>query len=415
MPTQPIFDPAHPPPPLMTGEPGSFAYRTLTTRKPDVIRQVLVDYADKYPPQIIRRLEALFDELTLDKPIHPLQTIAPDGPSWQQAYQPYQGRRWLDIPWYFAESFLYRRLLEATNYFGGNGPDLAAGQGIDPFLPRKQEELGSDTPWQVLALALSHAEEGSEANLRALIHHCVWGNRIDLSYNQVAQDAGRAIAVDSEQENLLVDDTDPVVEHISKKRAFTNRRIDFICDNSGTELLMDLVLADFLLRFDWSQQVTLHVKAHPTFVSDATPADIDMTIAAIEARGEPFSPLAQRLSDQILRGQLTIRAHIFWNSSHFFWQIPASLTAFLTQAHLVIFKGDANYRRLVGDSRWPTTVPLSDVAPYFPTSFVTLRTMKSDPIVGLKPYQAEKLDQEDAEWRVNGKRGVIQALIKDKM
>lgn len=405
------FDPYHPPPPLMTGEPGSFAHKTVTTRKPSVIRQVLVDHAQLYPPRLIERVETLYDELTSNKPVQPLLTTAADGSSWQQAWQPYQGRGWLDIPWYFAESFLYRRLLEATNYFGGNGREFAAWSGVDPFLPRKQAELGSNTPWQVLLAALKHSEADSVGSLRALLHHCVWGNRIDLSYNQVAQDSGRDISVDSERENLLVDDTEAVVQHLSHGRLTGNQRIDFICDNSGTELLMDLALADFLLRFEWAQQVTLHVKAHPTFVSDATPADIDLTLAAIANRGDRLKPLAQRLANLLLRGRLQIRAHLFWNSSHFFWQIPPALTSSLTQAHLVIFKGDANYRRLVGDSLWPTTVPLADAVPYFPTAFVTLRTLKSDPIVGLKPGQAQILDQEDAEWRVNGKRGVIQALV----
>ncbi|HRV96659.1 MAG TPA: ARMT1-like domain-containing protein, partial [Anaerolineae bacterium] len=141
------------------------------------------------------------------------------------------------------------------------------------------------------------------------------------------------------------------------------------------------------------------------------PADIEMTIAAIEAKGDPFSPLARRLSAHILHERLKIRAHIFWNSSRFFWEIPPSLTASLAQSQLVIFKGDANYRRLVGDSRWPAAVPFADVVPYFPAPLLTLRTLKSDPIVGLPPGQAEALDREDAEWRVNGKRGVIQALI----
>lgn len=47
---------------------------------------------------------------------------------------------------------------------------------------------------------------------------------------------------------------------------------------------------------------------------------------------------------------------------------------------------------------------------YFPAKLVCLRTLKSDPIVGLTADQVEKLEAEDALWRVNGKRGVIQSL-----
>jgi hypothetical protein len=37
--------------------------------------------------------------------------------------------------------------------------------------------------------------------------------------------------------------------------------------------------------------------------------------------------------------------------------------------------------------------------------------MKSDPVVGLSPGQAEALDNEDPLWRVNGKRGIVQAVL----
>jgi hypothetical protein len=225
----------------------------------------------------------------------------------------------------------------------------------------------------------------------------------------------------SEKENLLVDDTEAVLVYLQgSERAEERRRviqspllrIDFLCDNAGTELLMDLALVDFLLRFDWAAEITLHVKAHPTFVSDTTPPDVDLTLAAIKAQGVPeFDALAERLESCLAQKRLHIRPDLFWNSSRFFWEIPAGLQAELSQAGLVIIKGDANYRRLLGDSRWPTTTPVTAAIPYFPASFVALRTLKSDPIVGLPPGLAKQLDQEDADWRVNGKRGMIQAIL----
>ena len=45
---------------------------------------------------------------------------------------------------------------------------------------------------------------------------------------------------------------------------------------------------------------------------------------------------------------------------------------------------------------------------YFPAPLLALRSLKSDPIVGLRPDQAETLDGLDPKWRSNGKRGVIQ-------
>ena len=95
----------------------------------------------------------------------------------------------------------------------------------------------------------------------------------------------------------------------------------------------------------------------------------------------------------------------------FFWDIPADIRTPLAQAHLVVIKGDANYRRLLGDGHWPPDVPFAQAIPYFPAPFVALRTMKSDVVTGLPSGQAETLDRVDPEWRVNGRRGVIQSVI----
>jgi hypothetical protein len=37
-----------------------------------------------------------------------------------------------------------------------------------------------------------------------------------------------------------------------------------------------------------------------------------------------------------------------------------------------------------------------------------LRTLKSDAIVGLSAEQTSRLDAADRDWRINGRRGVIQ-------
>jgi len=75
----------------------------------------------------------------------------------------------------------------------------------------------------------------------------------------------------------------------------------------------------------------------------------------------------------------------------------------------VIVKGDANYRRLLGDAHWPPTTPFAQATAYFPAALVALRTLKGEIIVGLREGEAERLTAEDPAWLVNGQRGVIQA------
>jgi hypothetical protein len=89
--------------------------------------------------------------------------------------------------------------------------------------------------------------------------------------------------------------------------------------------------------------------------------------------------------------------------------MPRDLIAQLAAMDLVILKGDANYRRLVGDSRWQPDASFRKATAYFPAPFVSLRTLKSEVVLGLMPGQAENLGRLDADWMVNGRRGVIQA------
>ncbi|MBN1221185.1 MAG: protein-glutamate O-methyltransferase family protein [Anaerolineae bacterium] len=360
----------------------------------------------RYPHRIIQALQELHDELAKGQPVHPLETTALDGDSWHEAWRPHQDKTWFEIPWYFAEVFFYRRLLEAAEYFG-NG-DWA---GVDPFLPRKQAELTHDMPRQVLLLALVYASTNTPDNFCTLFRHCIWGNRIDLSHPHLVEEMRRQATPQENLGDLLVDDTEIVLAHL-QQAASTSTRIDFLCDNTGTELLLDLSLVDFFLRNDWTRQVTLHVKFHPTYVSDTTVPDMNLTLDLMQKRPEAdLQALANRLRAYRRQKRLLVKDHLFWNSSQFFWEFPPDIQAELSRASLVIIKGDANYRRLLGDAHWPPDVPFAEAIPYFPAPFVALRTMKSNVVTGLQPGQAAVLNAADPEWRANGRRGVIQAVI----
>ena len=94
--------------------------------------------------------------------------------------------------------------------------------------------------------------------------------------------------------------------------------------------------------------------------------------------------------------------------------MPADLVGVLGRMTLVFIKGDANYRRLLLDRRWPVDTAFRNVVSrtgLAASNIVSLRTCKSDPIVGLARDAADALDLVDAQWRVNGVRGVIQACL----
>jgi hypothetical protein len=80
----------------------------------------------------------------------------------------------------------------------------------------------------------------------------------------------------------------------------------------------------------------------------------------------------------------------------------------LAESNLLIFKGDANYRRLLGDRHWPYTTPFAAIVHNPPAPVLALRTLKAELAAGLQREQISRLDRREPEWMVNGRWGVIQ-------
>ena len=122
------------PPPLMTSEPGSFARKTIVERKPQIIDQVIED--NDYTRRRSEKAGYLQARDSLPARRARWSRMRPGVAAWNRELAAYQGRTWLDLPWYFAEAYFYRRLLEAVGYFQP-GPQ----QGQDPFGVQKRAQI----------------------------------------------------------------------------------------------------------------------------------------------------------------------------------------------------------------------------------------------------------------------------------
>jgi hypothetical protein len=397
-----------PPPgvrPASTGDPGSFAHHTLETRIPRIIEQTI--QANAYPDAIRRALAALAHEIQ-HEPMRPLREDAPDAAEWHALFAPHAGRSWLDVPFYFAESFVYRRLLEAVRYFQP-GP----WQGRDPFRPIKEAEYRSLAPRAALALAYRNVPEDPAEQLQQLRHWLLvslWGNRADLS-NQFAQEARRKAEQSGNLESLSSGGLLLVDESAAVAHALTARlpgELLIVTDNAGTELLCDLALADWLLASGTAQAVRFHVKAQPFFVSDVTLPDVEVALAVLRGMGGEGAALAARLDRQRAAGRLLFADHPFYTLGHFFAAMPPDLCAVYAQATLAIFKGDLNYRRLIYDASWPPGATFPAAVAWASAPVLALRTVKSDALVGVDAATQARLDAAHPNWRVDGSVGTIQ-------
>ena len=391
------------PPVLMTFEPGSFAYRSFAERHPRLLDDVVA--WNDYPAEIAARLRALQEELRYGI-VHPLVEDAADRDSWNDSAREHLGRSWLDIPWYWGEAYFWRRILEAVCYF-----QPGALYRRDPYASQKLSELAPTAAPRALVAVLRQLPQGPAQAFGALFHASLWGNRTDLSYVQIRNDPRADLALEHERANILVDDSARVWDAL--RQLAGRARIDFVCDNTAPELLFDLALADFLLQENIAGQIVFHVKPQPFFVSDTMIPDVHTTLDALGRSVEPeLQSLAARLRRALDEARWQLIDHPFWVTGHFFHAMPEDLCARLARSDLVISKGDANYRRLIGDCHWDPTTPFERAAGYFPATLVALRTLKAEVIVGLAPGQAERLQAQDPSWMINGKRGVIQFIKK---
>lgn len=382
-------------PPILSGVPGSFAWGVFHERHPKLIQQVLD--AQPYGPSEQAAIQRLLVESTTGV-LEPLDENTADREQWLRWGESLYGRPWGEAPFLWAESFFYRKLLQATGYFRPG-----AWHGIDPFAPVKNAELTSPAVSDELAALHDLPDLSTDKKREVLLASALWGNQADLGFQLTAS------TDNSRSSSLLVDDSPLLWSTLAESN---NPTVCVVADNVGRELLPDLVLVDHLLTSGLASEIVLYVKPYPYYVSDATMSDVLATVQFLRAsHEEEASKIGLRLWQAMNTNRLAIRTHSFFCAPLPFHDMPADLSAEFASATMALLKGDLNYRRLVGDQQWPDTSPFNEITDYFPSPVAVLRTLKSDVIVGLTPQQVADLDSTGQQWRANGKRAIIQVRV----
>ena len=383
-------------------ESGSWAAHTMHDRLPRIVEAVMHD--GEFDETARSRLLALQNSLPQGQIRAFDDPAAPDNAAWASYVRPWLDSSWLSANWFFAECYFYRRLLAATGYYAP-GP----GERIDPFTVQKKAGLQQASSWLArLAAALNRVTPGhfDTVQFDFWLQTALWGNQADLSIWQ-AGDQNQPLHVSGASASQLVADDRPRLARLFKRLPL--QRIDIILDNAGIELTGDLLLADYLLVTGAVDEIVLHAKAHPTFVSDALTNDILRTIRFLtRQQGAAVSAAGERLGNWVSAGQLLLRSEFYWNAPLWFWQLDKALAKELSQSQLIISKGDANYRRIAGDFHWPADKPFGDIAAYSPAPLLALRILKSDLILGIDQTTVARVSQQDPAWRTNGHWGLIQ-------
>lgn len=249
---------------------------------------------------------------------------------------------------------------------------------------------------------------------------CLWGNKCDLSISggeDNAQKSSPLEQLDILEPNILIDDSDVVLSHLQTGGPSDGKRIDIVVDNAGFELISDLCFAEFLLSAGLCSSVHFHAKAFPWFVSDVTKTDFDWTLDMFgQINHIAMSHFGNQWKERLANGTWTFQAHDFWTMPFDYSQMKTyapDLYQNLQKSHMIFLKGDLNYRKLLGDLKWPSTTSFqSCLRGFHPAPLCILRTSKCDVLVGLKDGKAEEIQNIDKDWMINGKWAVINSCLK---
>ena len=247
----------------------------------------------------------------------------------------------------------------------------------------------------------------------------LWANKCDLSVSggeiKDGQHTGMAEQLKHLKDKILVDNTSEVWKLLRTIDRNTDHEvhIDFVLDNAGFEVFADLCLAEFLLSLNLAKTVYFHVKNIPWFVSDASERDINWLMEQMkQSENSYISKLGMRWQSRFKDRSFQFKKHSYWTSGHDYNEMKATapdLYEELSKAKLVFFKGDLNYRKLVGDRKWPHTTLFAEALWGFcPSPLCSLRTLKADVVVGLCDGQDSEAQSKDEKWMVNGTYAVIQ-------
>ncbi|KAF0561751.1 DUF89-domain-containing protein [Gigaspora margarita] len=413
----------------------SYAYVNVTHKWREIITKAINNIRDSLNSteidkneegkKIIASMEELINQIQRnDKLIQTEDDGRPDIKTWNDILNTYfKNENWHTATWLFTECYLYRRITSIIT-------NTKHWRNYDPYFRQKEDafKLSFSEIFKFskhIDELISSSKEKIDDNkiFYDLAHISLWGNVTDLSMLPNFGTNNKVEIKQSESEKtILVDDLENAWKWLSK---YSNSRVDFILDNAGFELYIDLIFSDWLIQSGYVSEVHLHVKSFPCYVSDTSLEDFnwllktlksnDFFSSASEIEKSSLKKLVNRWESYITNSKWIITSDFFWTSPYSFWHLEEKapeLYADLCKSHLVIFKGDLNYRKLVYDCTWETTTPFKEAIGPLANSkntlpLLSLRTGKSDVFVGLDEGVEERLGP-DRSWMYSGKYAVIQ-------
>lgn len=421
----------------------SFAYITLKDRLPVILTKI-IDTLSRSKESIAQRYgqEALDDvkrmsgyisklknELVTNKTLKPMRLIPDDPNNDAGEWNKYLMRRtdieggtptWFNTAWLYCECYMYRIIAQEfalTNHL----------KNYDPFEEQKQaaftDSLNSIESLAAYTMDLVQRAENlsiheTKEELFKFFKVNLWGNKCDLSLSagaDVSQSSNPIEVLKSLDKDILINNTELAWNVLRKNETKDRDTVDMILDNAGYELFTDFCLSVFMVSTKLASKVRFYVKRYPWYISDVTTYDFHWSLDYMQNSSNRSLQEFGKLASNYLKDNIwTVEEELFWTGPYDFAEMKEQdpvLYAKLSDAKMAIFKGDLNYRKLLGDINWEYTTEFMEALRGFqPTNILSLRTVKSDVCVGLFPGVAEDLFRQDEKWMFTGQYGLIQSI-----
>ena len=188
------------------------------------------------------------------------------------------GLGWHTISWWLAGNYQYFCMNYLQQELLRDQPDLPC----DPFFFLKRNALVTAmTVFPEMVSSILEQVRSADHLTETILSHSLlrnlWGNKADLSMS--GGKVNREEVKTDRANSLLVNDFEAVWQYIS---AHSLKRVVICADNTGLELLCDLMLIAILLHFYQELKIVYVIKAMPVFVSDVTLPDMEPTLQALE-------------------------------------------------------------------------------------------------------------------------------------
>ena len=318
-------------------------------------------------------------------------------------------------PFLLVEYYFYYYLL----YLYHQKKDIRRGI-EDPYRSYKLANLNKDIEKKNFRSLLETFTESLTDNepdeLEKLVMGCLNMNSIDLS--QLEVNVGKI-----KSSSMPINDIERFHDFASSSlydRRSQDSYVHIITDNCGLELISDILLGSYLLKFTCVSEIVFHIKRFPIFVSDTIMSDVEDAVSILNDKlegGLAFIPESISESDRTYsfadmpEKKLHFKVNDIWHRETLFkdteefkaWNNDDSCA-------LIIVKGDLNYRRLVGDYHWENTASTADKTSYIKKPLLIIRSLKSNVILNVSKEDVERLDKSAPNWKISGQYGIIQFI-----